>query len=200
MTFKHKKVIFQCFIFMLFIALIGCENKEQYSDEKYEAILYKYHSTNTNPKDIKEIDLVLSKNLDSTYTGLIYKLNERYFYGFLDANKNLISYSELKGNGSKSMFHKNHCFIQLDENKKPKAQDYCFTVFVGKVPFEDYSEIELEWNCAEKSVQKLENKQYFFFFRKSSHNEVCNVKLRKSDGQTRELAFSRYTNSFAVGK
>ena len=201
MNIRNRNSLFRGILILFFMAFMGCNENDQYTDEKYEAILYKYHSQKTSPNEIKDIDLVLSKKIDSSFTGLIYKLNKDHYYGFLDGNKNLISYAKLNGNGSKSMFHKNHCFILLNEKKtasSPQEEDYCFTIFVGQVPFKDYSEIELEWNCAEKSVQPLENNEYFFFFRNSTNNEICNVKLRKSDGQIKDLAFSRYTNSFTA--
>ncbi|PTX45236.1 hypothetical protein C8P64_1228 [Christiangramia gaetbulicola] len=199
MNFRNSNSLFRGIIILIFMAFMGCNEKGQYTDEKYEAILYRFHSQKTSPNEIKDIDLVLSKKIDSSYTGLIYKLNQDHYYGFLEGNSNLISYAKLNGNGSKSMFHKNHCFILLNEKKTdnfPEEEDYCFTVFVGQVPFKEYSEIEMEWNCGEKSVQPLENNEYFFFFRNSTNNEICNVKLRKSDGQIKDLAFSQYTNSF----
>ncbi|MCH4822670.1 hypothetical protein ML462_05740 [Gramella lutea] len=202
MNFINRNSLFQVIIISIFMAFMGCNEKSQYTDEKYEAILYKYHSQKASPKEIKDIDLVLSKNIDSSYTGLIYRLNQDHYYGFLDGNKNLISYAKLNGNDSKPMFHKNHCFVLINKEKKaglPEEEDYCFTVFVGQVPFKDYSEIELDWNCAEKSVEPLENNGYFFFFRNSTNNEICNVKLRKGDGQIKDLAFSRYTKSFVAG-
>lgn len=202
MNFRNRNNLFQGIIILIFMAIMGCNERGQYTDEKYEAILYRFHSEKTSPNEIKDIDLVLSKKIDSSYTGLIYKLNQDHYYGFLGGNGNLISYGRLNGKGSKSMLHKNHCFILINDKEKAglaQEEDYCFTVFVGQVPFKDYSEIELEWNCVDKSVESLENNGYFFFFRNSTNNEICNVKLRKSDGELKDLAFSRYTKSFVAG-
>jgi len=180
-------------ILLIFILVISsCYDNETNRDKReLENLLLKFHMKHSPSKKLeKGINLLISKNINLEYNALFYKIkNSNNFYlGFIDNHKNIIKVIKLKRNENISMFDNNLCIIKPEESDN----NDCFTFFIGEIPFEGYSNIELEWNCSKKSLsnEKLINKKYYFFLKKGLKHNICNIKLIDSKGQTENLTYN----------
>jgi len=198
-NYRAIKGIIMCFSLLL---IFSCsENKNSASDDIGE-LLYNFHSKNFKTDSLKkDFKILIIKTIDDNYTVVFYKINTNHYYSFIDNTDNIISVKRIKNREDLSLYDKNQCFVIFEKEKKtviPQENDYCFTIFIGKVPTDKYSEIEIEWNCSEKSNQELVDSKYFFFFRKNAGDQICNLKLKTKKGKMKKLGYSHLNQRFEL--
>jgi len=202
-AFMNPHRILKIIFFSLFI--IACQNENGTNKDalKIESILLKYHLKHTPNKNLnKGINLLISKNIDLEYRALFYQVknSKRFYIAFMDTSENILNVVKLKKNQIASMFDNNLCIIK---SKKQEGNDtnsnyICFTVFAGEVPFEGYSEIDLEWNCSKEATtnQTLVKNKYFLFLKNDLGQNICNISISNSKGQVKNLKYNKENSVF----
>ncbi len=106
--------------------------------------------------------------------------NEVLHYGIIAKDDKVQKVFKIKNKLSNTDFFNQGCMV--DKNSKSndlKNQLPCYTVFVGEVPFENYSRIKLNWNCSNDDFEEktLINGKYFFFIKNKKDVKICNIVL-----------------------
>jgi len=173
--------------------IYGCTENRKSQSDNIEELLYNYHFKNSGTKKTKEnFKILILKTIDDNYTGVFYKIKNDHYYSFIHSSNKIISVSRIKENDGLSYYDNDQCFVMFEKGKKKiiaQENDYCFTIFIGKVPTDLYSHIEIEWNCLEKSNQELIENKYFFFFTNNAGDQICNLKLKNEQGEVKKLAY-----------
>ena len=189
--------------FIILLAL-SCTDSENHSPNELEILLNNFHIRHSQMNKLeKGSELLISKDLNSEFKGLFYKIKDtdEFYFSYMDNNKNIVKAIKLKGKETVSIFNNNQCFVLFDKKKKsiiPKKDDDCFTIFIGEIPYSGYSNIELEWNCSNKSVtkEKLIDGKYFFFFKEGVGDNICNIKLIDKEGKTANVLYDPESGLF----
>jgi hypothetical protein len=134
---------------------------------------------------------------------LFYKINNsnKFYLAFIDNYENIIKVTKLRDMETVSLFDNNQCFVLYNKVEKsiiPQEEEVCFSFFIGEIPFEGYSNIELDWNCSNSSIitEKLIEGKYFFFFKESLGDNICNIKLISKDGKKEDISYNLENSSF----
>lgn len=192
---KNKNILKASIICFMLSIIFSCSNNQN-RHKKLENLLYNFHIKNSSEQLKNKIELLIVKDIDVNYKGLFYKVkNSSEFYcGFIDYDDNIIKTIRLKNRKSVNFFANSMCLTMLDNKNEaiPKQKDDCFTLFLGELPYDGYSNIELEWNCSSgnKISEKLINKKYFFFLKKDLGIQVCNIKLTNDKGQVENVSYN----------
>lgn len=105
---------------------------------------------NSKTNDLKnEIKIITSKNLNTKYRGIFYKIKNtnKLYFGIIDNyQNNIVSIKRLTGKKTASLFNNSNCIVLLDSKKNiiPQEEENCFTFFIGEFPYQNYSDLELE--------------------------------------------------------
>ena len=184
--------------FSLLLNLSCTDNKKD-----IQSIFYKYHLKNSQTNNSKnEIKIILSKNLNSKFNGVLYRIKNtnKLYFGIINVNNDIVSITRLKGKETASIFNNYNCIVRLDSEKNiiPEKEDNCFTFFIGEFPYQEYSEIELEWNCSKTDLvsENLIEGKYFFFFKEGLNNIICNLKARNNNEQNVNIIYNIKDGSF----
>lgn len=197
----------QSVLLIIFLSLftVACQNENSPNGDKLkiENILLKYHLKHASNKKLnKGINLLISKNINLEYKALFYQVknSNRFYIALMDTSKNILNVVKLKKNNPASMFDNNLCIIKSKnvEGDDDPSNYICFTVFVGEIPFEGYSEIELDWNCSKKATttETLVDKKYFLFLKSELGQNICNIKITNKKGLVKNLKYSTENGEF----
>jgi len=182
--------------------IIGCSENKKSSSENTKELLYNFHTKNYGSKETKEnFKILILRKIDNDYTGVFYRFKNDHYYSFIHSSNKIISVSRIKDNDGLSYYDNDQCFVMFEKGKKKiiaQENDYCFTIFIGKVPTDLYSEIEIEWNCSVKSNQELFENKYFFFFTKNAGDQICNLKLKNEQGEVKKLGYDNLNQKFEL--
>ena len=192
--FKNNNILKIIIFYFILLLILSCSDKENHTQTKVENLLYNFHMKNSSTKELKNgIEILISKNINLKYKVLFYKIKDsnKFYFGFIDNNNFIIKIIKLKERKTISMFKNKACFVLKKESILPQESDYCFTFFIGKIPYNGYSKIELEWNCSKKDItsEKLIKGKYFFFLKEGS-SQICNIKLINNEGQTENIFYN----------
>ena len=198
--YKAKYVAKLLLIFIIISLLTNCSEKENRESEDIKNKLYSFHSKDYETIDLaRDLEIIIVKRIDVNFRGIFYKIKDTHYYGFIGNSDNIISVKKLKFGEYHSVYDKNQCFVQLTNDRKtikPQKEDFCFTLFIGEIPKGNYSKIEIDWNCSEKSSEELVNGKYFFFFRKNAGDEICNLKVKKKNGDVEDIVYNNFSQTF----
>ncbi|MGB6151393.1 MAG: hypothetical protein WBG48_05325 [Pricia sp.] len=150
-----------------------------------------YHLKQNPSKKLENgIRLLISKKIKSQYNAVFYKIEStnEFYLGFADNENTIVDVIKFRKGANVSMFENNLYIIK----PKEKNSDVTFTFFVGEVPFDGYSNMELEWNCSEDdstSVPLVDNK-YYFLLKNGLHHNICNIRLVDSEEKSINLTYN----------
>lgn len=180
------------FIISIILMSTGCANNT------IENKLLKYHYNSDVASNSKgEINILIRKNVNENLSASLYYLSDpaQLFYAYYDPETNEV-FKTVKINNKKSNsdFYNQGCVFKSRKNKIKTSNNGdlpCLSVFVGEVPFNDFSKIKLSWNCSETDIeeQKLLAGKYFFFIKDGLENRVCNIILTNNDKNVK-IAFN----------
>jgi len=167
MRFRYLLVILIAFNF-------GC------SDDTLKNNIIQYHfALKSNTKAVGNVEVIEKKSIDSKFSAILYELNnETLHYGILTKDDKILKVFKVKNKLSNTDFFNQGCMVNSKgESNNLQNQLPCYTVFVGEVPFENYSKIKLNWNCSNDDYedQALINGKYFFFIKNKKDVKVCNI-------------------------
>lgn len=182
------------------IIVLGCTQEQP----SYESTLQSHHlKVSQQDQTDNTLRVLVTKPLNANFEGVFYKFesSNKYYFAIVEDKEKVINVIDLKGQESVSLFRNKRCFVLFNKSTSaiiPEESEYCFSLFLGKIPYEGYTDIQLEWNCSKDlgEREQLIDGKYFFFIKESLDNQVCNLTLINSSGKAERLAYNQSTGLF----
>ena len=184
---------------------LSCSDNEKQTQKNIQNLFYKYHLKNSKNNKLKNgIKIIISKNLNTRYKGVLYKIKSinKLYFGIINNHNAIVSIYRLRGKETASLFTNSNCIVLLDSKKniipQEEEEEDCFTFFIGEFPYQEYTDLELEWNCSKTEVvsENLIEGKYFFFFKEGLNNKICNIKALKNNEQDVNINYNIKNSSF----
>jgi len=160
---------------MISIIHLSCSQTEMSEEEIYKIVQNHYDEDPFFDKP--KIKIKLIKDLDSEYKAVIVNIeNEKYAYGFV--NKSLKKYSPFQELYEKKdkITHASSWGIQLIKTINGQTnKEQVYSIFLGIIPYEGYSKIEMSWNCKQTETIELIDRKYFMFTYPKGNMRRCNT-------------------------
>lgn len=185
-------MIYRILSFFFLLVIFGCSNNT--IENQLRNYHYKFYPT---PELSNGVKLILKREINPEFFGILYNINktDKFYYGFINEYNDIIKIFILNRKESHSDFNNLNCLIKKKENELNIILDEelsCYSIFVGEVPFDGFSKIELKWNCSEKDVdtQELIDGKYYYFIKKGKDNTICNIALFDKQGQKINISYN----------
>lgn len=178
---------------LLSLLSLSC-SKSDLSKSEIKNIVQKHYDQDpffTNPK----IEIKLIKDVPSDYKAILVKIDDTKFsYGFINQHiKKYLTFSEFEKQKNK-ITESSNWRIQIVKtiDGKMTKESQNFSVFYGIVPYEEFQEIEMSWNCKETEKTELIDGKYFFFVYPQHNMKRCNViTLIDKEGNRKKIEYQQ---------
>jgi hypothetical protein len=176
-----NKVLFYLFTLLI---LVSCNQTSLEKD------ILVYHSKNYPTSDLSNgIEIITQKEIDTYLIGVFYKIkdSDKYFYGYFNSENSSLKTVKIRHRESISDFYNKGCLVNIPNN----INSNCYSIFVGKIPLDGYTSIELEWNCSRNELEKQEliDGKYYYFIKENKDQEICNIRLTTNEGEQLEMLY-----------